>query len=128
MLVIIGKIILKHIIIKTMPIVPIPIFIYRDKKSDKELREEMKWEYRMWKAEQEELARQRERERKEQERKELERLAEEKRINDEYYEARKANPWDYCFLPEGWSFFGQVSIEPLDWDGKDGEFEFLSKL
>jgi hypothetical protein len=110
-----------------MPIVPIPIFIYRDKKSDKELREEMKWEYRVWKAEQEELARRRERERKEQERKEQERLAEEKRINDEYYEARKANPWDYYFLPEGWSFFGQCVITPIDWDGKDGEFEFLSK-
>ena len=48
-----------------MAIVPIPIFIRVKEKSDKELREEMKWEYRMWKAEQEELARQRERERKE---------------------------------------------------------------
>lgn len=125
---IIGRTILKPIIIRIMAIVPIPIFIRVKEKSDKELREEMKWEYRMWKAEQEELARQRERERKEQERKEEERLAEEKRINDEYYKARKANPWDYRFLPEGWSFFGQCVIVPIDWDGKDGEFEFLSKL
>ena len=110
-----------------MPIVPIPIFIHIHEKSDKELRKEMELDYKMWKAEQEDLARQRERERKERERKEQERLAEEKRINDEYYKARRANPWDYHFLPEGWSFLGQCAIEPIDWDGKEGEFEFLSK-
>ena len=110
-----------------MSIVPIPIFIHVKEKSDKELREEMKRDYKMWKAEQEDRDRQMARERAEQERKEQERIDEEKRINDEYYEAKMANPWQYSFLPEGWSFFGQCVITPIDWDGKDGEFEFLSE-
>ena len=40
--------------------------------------------------------------------------AERKRLEDEYYKARENNPWDYQFMPEGWSIFGQTYITPID--------------
>ena len=85
----------------------IPIFIHIHEKSDKELREEMKRDYRMWKAEQEDLARQREREYREEERKRREKLEREERIRKEVEEEMRKNPWDFQILPEGWSPFGQ---------------------
>lgn len=88
----------------------IPIFIYREKKSDKELKEEMERE-RKWK----ELIEEDDRYRKEQERK-IKRQKQEKKeeairkLEEEYYKTVRENPWDFQFLPEGWTIFGQTYI------------------
>ena len=103
----------------------VPIFIHIHEKSSKELREEMKRDCRMWKAEQEDLARQREREYREKERKIQEKLEREERIRKEVEEEMRKNPWDFKFLAEGWDLLGQRSIYPIDWDGPKGEFESL---
>ena len=85
----------------------IPIFIYRDRKSDKELREEWERDRRwrkMMEAEEEERKR---RKREEEVRKLLKRIDEEKAAEEAYREAVRKNPWDFQILPEGWSPFGQ---------------------
>lgn len=55
---------------------------------------------------------------------------EEARIREAYAEAERENPWDYQFMPEGWSIFGQRCIRPInehgwscmeDFDVKQGE-------
>lgn len=100
----------------------IPIFIHVHEKSSKELREEMKRDYRMWKAEQEDLARQREREYQEKERKRREKLEREERIRKEVEEEMRKNPWDFQILPEGWDMLGQryvpliTEYEPSGYD------------
>ena len=88
-----------------MPI--IPIFIYRDRKSDKELREE--WERdRRWRMMMEAEREAAERKKREEEvRKLLKRIDEEKAAEEAYREAVRKNPWDFQILPEGWSPFGQ---------------------
>lgn len=106
-------------------IVPIPFIIYRDKKSEEEIRRERKWEEERRRREEEARYReQKERERIEDE-KSRAREAKEKALNDAYYKAKTENPWDFKFLPEGWDFLGQRSIYPIDWDGRKGEFEAL---
>ena len=106
-------------------IVPIPFIIYRDKKSEEEIRRELEWKDKLRKEEEEARYReQQERERIEDEKRRV-REAKEKALNDAYYEARRRNPWDFKFLPEGWDFLGQRSIYPIDWDGPKGEFETL---
>ena len=85
----------------------IPIFIYRDRKSDKELREERERDRRwreMMEAEEEERER---RKREEELRKFLKEMDERKKAEEEYREAERKNPWDFKILPEGWSPFGQ---------------------
>ena len=85
----------------------IPIFIYRDRKSDKELREEWERDRRwrkMMEAEEEERER---RKREERLRKFLKELDEKEKAEKEYREAVGKNPWDFQILPEGWSPFGQ---------------------
>ena len=91
----------------------VPIFIPIHHKSDKELREEMAREAKWRKAVEEE-----ERIRKEQEhQRELEKIREKekrlKELNDEYERNRKKDPWQYQFLPEGWSLLGQTHIEVI---------------
>lgn len=87
----------------------IPIFIYVREKSDRELREEMKrdaaWE--------ENERRRKERERQEKIRKENEKKKREKELNDEYDRMKKENPWDFAFMPGGWSIFGQINFSPI---------------
>lgn len=88
----------------------IPIFIYRDRKSDKELHEEMERE-RRWRRMMESERENREHRKREEELRELmRRMEERKRTEKEYHEAERKNPWDYQFLPEGWSIFGQTYI------------------
>lgn len=84
----------------------VPIFIHIHEKSDKELLEEMKRESE-WRKMMEQEER-RERERKEREARAKREMEEERRRREEeaYYAARNKNPWDYSFLPEGWSIFG----------------------
>ena len=92
----------------------IPIFIYREKKSDKEISEEMKrdsrWHELMEK--EEELKRQRKRE--EEERKRREKKERRERINNEYEALRKKDEWQTQFMPEGWSVFGQTNFGILE--------------
>ena len=37
----------------------------------------------------------------------MEREARRKKAEEEYREAERKDPWDFQFLPEGWSIFGQ---------------------
>ena len=108
-------------------IIPCPIFIYVKErvKTEEERRRERKWEEERRRREEEARYReQQERERIEDEKRRV-REAKEKALNDAYYEARRRNPCDFKFLPEGWDFLGQRSIYPIDWDGPKGEFEAL---
>lgn len=91
----------------------VPIFIPVRQRSDRELQAEMESERRMREAirKDEEI-----RERRRREEEERKRVAEEerrKRLDQEYLDARAKNPWDYQFLPEGWSIFGQRSIRVI---------------
>jgi len=92
----------------------VPIFIYRDRKSKEELREEAERRRRL----QDDIAESEARLRRERarEREERRRLKEKERwrLETEYYEDRRKNPWDYQFLPEGWSPLGQTYITPID--------------
>ena len=92
----------------------LPIFIHVKEKSEKELREEMERDARMHKAIEEDEARKRERERLAEFEKQQKIEAERKRLEDEYYKAKEENPWDFQFMPEGWSIFGQTYITPID--------------
>lgn len=94
-------------------ILPISIFIHVREKSEKELREEMERDARMRRAIEEDEARERERKRLAEFEKQQKIEAERKRLNDEYYKAREENPWDFQFLPEGWSILGQTYITPI---------------
>ena len=92
----------------------VPIFIYRDRKSDKELHEEMERE-RYWRRLIEAEKEERERHKREEELRELMRRMEEReKAEREYHEAERKNPWDYQFLPEGWSIFGQTYIPVIN--------------
>ena len=105
----------------------VPIFIYRDRKSDKELHEEMGRE-RRWRRLMEAEEEKRERRKRESERCELMRRMEEReRAEKEYHEAERKNPWDYQFLPEGWSIIGQTYI-PIISEPYYGDDEFENNL
>lgn len=88
-------------------IVPIPIFIHVREKSDKELREEMKRDAEFRRACEEDDRRRKEREEAEKRKKAEEAERKRKAAEDAYYAAKEKNPWDYQFLPEGWTIFGQ---------------------
>lgn len=92
----------------------IPIFIYRDRKSNKEIQEEIKRDAAWRKLIEEDKMREKEIAAREKEIAEEKKARESAKIEMEYYEDRKKNPWDYHFLPEGWSIFGQRYITPLD--------------
>jgi hypothetical protein len=92
----------------------LPIFIHVREKSEKELREEMERDARMRKAIEKDEARERERKRLAEFEKQQKIKAERKRLEDEYYKAKEENPWDFQFMPEGWSIFGQTYITPID--------------
>lgn len=92
----------------------VPIIIYREKKTDKELREEMERDARMRKAIEEDKHRELERKRRTEEEKRLKEEKERQEREKEYREAREKNPWDFQFMPEGWSIFGQTYITPID--------------
>lgn len=93
----------------------VPIFIYRDRPSKEEMREESLRHRRMMDAIREDE--ERERRRKETE-KALKRMEEQKKAEEAnrlYREARDKNPLDYSFLPEGWTIFGS-SMRIIDED------------
>ena len=92
----------------------VPIFIYRDRPSKEELLEKAERERRMRDAIREDE--ERERHRKEQElwAKKREEAEKRKKLEDEYHEAERKNPWDYQFLPEGWSILGQTYIPVIN--------------
>lgn len=93
----------------------VPIFIYRDRPSKEEIREEALRHRRMMDAIREDE--ERERRRKETE-KALKMMEERKKAEEAdriYREARDKNPWDYSFLPEGWTIFGS-SMRIIDED------------
>ena len=92
----------------------VPIIIHVREKSDKELREEMERDARMRRAIEEDEARERERKRRAEFEKQQKIEAERKRLEKEYDEAREKNPWDFQFLPEGWSILGQTYITPIE--------------
>ena len=92
----------------------VPIFIYRDRKSDKELHEEMERDRRMRDAIREDEERERRRKELEEWTKKGEEAEKRKKLEDEYHEAERKNPWDYQFLPEGWSILGQTYISAIN--------------
>ena len=92
----------------------VPIIIYVREKSEKELREEMKMDARMRKAIEEDERRERERKRRKEEEKRRKAEEEYKRLEKEYMEARAKDPWQFHFLPEGWSIFGQTNFGIID--------------
>ena len=91
----------------------IPIFIHIHEKSDKELREEWARDARWRKMMEEEEARERHRKWVEEERKRTKERERRERIEQEYEEERRKNPWDFLLLPDRWSPFGQIVIEPV---------------
>jgi len=97
----------------------VPIFIHVHEKSDKEIREEMAMEARMRQSIREDEAREQHRKWVEEERKYREECERKKRIQEEYEEERRKNPWDFQFLPEGWSPFGQMRIEVIQEEFND---------
>ena len=103
----------------------VPIIIYRDRKSDKEIHEEMEREERWRKAVEEDEKRRRERE----ERARLEKIRlkneRERAIQKEIDSDEMNNPWEFRVLPGGWNLFGQLSIEPIPWDGTEEEYDNL---
>ena len=107
----------------------VPIFIYRDKKSDKELQEEMERE-RYWRKLRQAEEEKRERHKREEElRKAMKRIEEREKVEKEYHEAERKNPWGYQFLPEGWSIFGQTYIPVINDYGYvyDGDKDVLNR-
>lgn len=108
-----------------MGIIPVPIIIYRDKKSDKEIREEMERERKWNELMEKEEARKREMERKAEQEKIWAKLKKEKAFRKAVDAAEMENPWEYRILPDGWGIFGQVSICELPWDGTEEEYESL---
>ena len=92
----------------------VPIFIYRDRKSNKELHEEMERERRWRRLMEAEEEERKHRKREEEFRELMRRVEERERAEKEYREAERKNPWDYQFLPEGWSILGQTHIIPID--------------
>lgn len=91
-----------------------PIFIYVREKSDKELREEMERDAKWARLMEEEKRLRLEQERKRKEKKKAEKEEKLKKLNEEYEKSRSENPWDYQFMPEGWSIFGQTYITVID--------------
>ena len=88
----------------------LPIFIHIHDKSDKELQEDMAREARWKKAVEEDDRRRREREERVKREKEAEKERRLKELSDEYDRKREEDPWQYQFMPEGWSIFGQTNI------------------
>lgn len=94
-----------------MTVIFIPI--YREKKSDKELLEEMERDARFRKAVEEDERRERERKEREKRQKEEEKEERRRKAEKEYYDARMKDPWDFSILPEGWSIFGQQNFNVI---------------
>ena len=80
----------------------LPIFIHIHEKTDEEIRQDRKWQELIEKDKKIQLAR--ERELKEEERRHREEIK--RKLDDEYYDNKNKNPWEYSILPEGWSIFG----------------------
>ena len=92
----------------------IPIFIYIHEKSDKELHEEMERERRLRRLMEAEEEEREHRKREEELRELMKRMEEREKAEKEYHEAERNNPWDYQFLPEGWSILGQTYIPVIN--------------
>lgn len=88
----------------------IPIFIYRERKTDKELQEERERDERFRKAVEEDERRRREHDERIRWEKEEKRREEQEMADAQYREAVKENWLDYQILPEGWNIFGQTNI------------------
>ena len=98
----------------------IPIFIYRYReKTEKELQEERdrdrRWK-KMMRDEEERVKEAKLRQKKEEHRKKEEEM---KAASRQYDIDREKDPWQFSFLPEGWSIFGQRYIGTLPWDGEN---------
>ena len=101
----------------------VPIIIYRDRKSGKELQEEMEREAKWRKMIEEDEARKRAKEeRARQEKIEAKRKMEEA-IRERVFMEEQNNPWEFRILPEGWNIFGQYIIGTIPWDGPEEDFK-----
>ena len=84
----------------------VPVFIHIHEKSDKELREEMERDRRFRESVERDERTRRERENAIKREKELKKHLAYEKAEADYRRRRDANPWDFTFLPEGWSIFG----------------------
>ena len=105
----------------------IPIIIYRDRKSDKEIQEEIERDRKWRELMEREEARKREEEERERREKLMAKWKEEKAIRKELYESEQRNPWEFRILPGGWNIFGQCYATFLPWDGTEEEYENLTE-
>ena len=106
----------------------IPIFIYEDRPSKEELRREAERDRRMRDAIRKDEERERRRKALELWTKKCEEAEKRKKLEEEYYEAERKNPWDFQFLPEGWSILGQTYIPVINdygyaYDGNEDDLE-----
>lgn len=104
----------------------IPIFIYEDRPSKEELRMAAERDRRMREAIREDEERERRRKALELWTKKCEEAEKRKKLEEEYYEAERKNPWDFQFLPEGWSILGQTYIPVINdygyaYDGSEND-------
>ena len=103
----------------------VPIIIYRDRKSDKEIHEEMERERKWRELIEKDEAKKQAREERERLAKKRAKLEKEEAARKEVCEAEKNNPWEFRILPGGWNLFGQLLAEPIPWDGTEKEYENL---
>jgi hypothetical protein len=101
----------------------IPIIIYRDRKSGKELQEGMEREAKWRKIIEEDDAKKRAREeRARQEKIEAKRKTEEA-IRKKVFMEEQNNPWEFRVLPGGWNIFGLYVTGTISWDGPEEDFK-----
>ena len=91
----------------------IPIFIHVRERSKEEIDADFKRDHERWRKEREEEARYRREKEEAKEKKRRDKYEEYCRQSEAYEKERAKDPWQFTFMPEGWSIFGQRSIYPI---------------
>ena len=105
----------------------VPIIIYRDRRTTQELRSEAEFDRRIRQRMEEDEAMKRYREEKARRDKLEAKRKQEMAVLKELDEAEIMNPWEFRILPGGWNLFGQLSTEPIPWDGTEEEYKNLTE-
>ena len=88
----------------------IPIFIHVRERSKEEIDADFKRDNERWRKEREERARYLREKEEAKEKKRRDKYEEYCRQSEAYEKERAKDPWQFTFMPEGWSIFGQRSI------------------